>query len=656
MNNKSITLYKSVKQVLSCLLSCIVIAAFTSCTDDFERRYNDALRLSQSFVSIAAQGGSAEITVTSAADWTIEQEGLPTWLTVSPLSGTAGKTAVTFSAPATDGALSATLKIHSGTLVQEVNVVQGEVVAEAVTIKQANEGSDGKTFRVTGAIVRWANNAEKYGNCYIADATGEIQIYGMADKEGKLQSYPLESWGLELGDEITVEGPKATYNGAAELKDVTVLKVKKSLVKILSPLKTDTVGIEGGQLSVKLAFKGKGVIPSTESQWLRYQNISIKAGVPTAAEPNPSDTAVVTYLVEPNAGGDRIGTISFTCTNGSASSSTACTVLQLGAILEVPVSDFLAAEVGDTQYRLTGVVTELYESDSQGQSFYLKDYSGQTLVYRAPGFKESGAKVGDVVTVVGKRGAYNGNPQMTSGTFEALKHSVTEVSIAEFLTKPDDNNVYYMVTGTISSLKNDKGQDNNYGNLYLTDGTNELYVYGCYSGWGAPKGAAQQGFISDNGIEVGDQLTMIGYKSTYKGLVELCGGTCFAFKKNEVVHGEDAASPFTVAEAIAKCNEIGATTDGVIYYAKGVISSIKEVSTEYGNATFNISDDGQDANAITCFRSRSLANQKFASADEIRVGDEVIICGKLVNYTKNDTVTPEFSGNVYIYSLNGKTE
>ncbi len=51
-----------------------------------------------------------------------------------------------------------------------------------------------------------------------------------------------------------------------------------------------------------------------------------------------------------------------------------------------------------------------------------------------------------------------------------------------------------------------------------------------------------------------------------------------------------------------------------------------------------------------------MANQKFASADEIRVGDEVIICGKLVNYTKNDTVTPEFSGNVYIYSLNGKTE
>ena len=40
-----------------------------------------------------------------------------------------------------------------------------------------------------------------------------------------------------------------------------------------------------------------------------------------------------------------------------------------------------------------------------------------------------------------------------------------------------------------------------------------------------------------------------------------------------------------------------------------------------------------------------------------KVGDEVIVCDKLVNYTdKSGNVTPEFSGNVYIYSLNGKTK
>ena len=116
--------------------------------------------------------------------------------------------------------------------------------------------------------------------------------------------------------------------------------------------------------------------------------------------------------------------------------------------------------------------------------------------------------------------------------------------------------------------------------------------------------------------------------------------------------GKNPNDPFTVAEAIAKCQEIGGTSDGEIYYAKGKISSIKEISTSYGNGTFNISADGTDNNALTCYRSFFLDNQKFTDENQIAVGDEVIVCGKLVNYTdKNGVVTPEFSGNVYIYSL-----
>jgi RPA family protein len=87
-----------------------------------------------------------------------------------------------------------------------------------------------------------------------------------------------------------------------------------------------------------------------------------------------------------------------------------------------------------------------------------------------------------------------------------------------------------MVSGTITSLKGSNGKDNDYGNLYISDGTNELYVYGCYPGWGAT-GDARKFFIVENGIEVGDRLTMIGYKDTYKNLIELCGGTCFSFAK-----------------------------------------------------------------------------------------------------------------------------
>ena len=54
-----------------------------------------------------------------------------------------------------------------------------------------------------------------------------------------------------------------------------------------------------------------------------------------------------------------------------------------------------------------------------------------------------------------------------------------------------------------------------------------MYVYGCYSGYGAVQDA-RKGFIKAAGIKVGDQLTMIGYKDTYNGLIELCGGIYFS--------------------------------------------------------------------------------------------------------------------------------
>ena len=117
-------------------------------------------------------------------------------------------------------------------------------------------------------------------------------------------------------------------------------------------------------------------------------------------------------------------------------------------------------------------------------------------------------------------------------------------------------------------------------------------------------------------------------------------------------HGQTADDPYTVAEAIARCEAIGATSDGVYYYAKGKITQIAEVSTTYGNATFAISDVGA-SNALICYRSFYLQNTKFTAEDQIKVGDEVIITGKLVNYKES---TPEFSGEVYIYSLNGKTK
>lgn len=87
-------------------------------------------------------------------------------------------------------------------------------------------------------------------------------------------------------------------------------------------------------------------------------------------------------------------------------------------------------------------------------------------------------------------------------------------------------------------------------------------------------------------------------------------------------------------------------------YVKGIISKITEVSTQYGNATYFISDDGTEEGQLQIYRGNSLDGAKFTAEDEIKVGDQVIVNGKLVNY--NNT-THQFNTGSKIVSLNGTT-
>ena len=501
------------------------VAALTlmvSCSEDFDPTYLSEVKVSQSFVSLPANGGSVEIELKAKDSWTITD--IPEWLSVAPAQGGAGDSKVIVTAgPATD-TQTGYFTINCAGKTQRVDIIQMTKKADLPisTCAEVIAGDDGKTFKVRGTVTRIANTV--YGNWYLQDETGEVYIYGTLDKSGMDgQNNSIAAWGLEVGDIVTVEGPKTTYNGTVELVNVTVVNIEKSLIKVDSlDIANNTLPLEGGDFKAVLQNKGNGIsviIPDEAKSWLHVTGVDIKG-----------TTSVVSFHADENAGGDRATTITFTTTSGGKVYSSEAAVTQLGAILEVPVADFLAAEVGDTQYRMTGVITELYESDKQGKSFYIQDYSGKALVYRAEGFIEAGAKVGDIVTVVGKRGAYKDNPQMVSGTFESLNYAVTAVSIAEFLTKEDSKNTYYMVTGTVKDLLSSAGKENDYGNLHITDGTNELYVYGCYPGYGAT-GDARKGFIKAAGIEEGDLLTVIGYKDTYNGLVELCGGIYFSHEK-----------------------------------------------------------------------------------------------------------------------------
>jgi hypothetical protein len=490
-----------------------VIIMLFSCSDDDSIAQLSEVQVSSSYISIPMAGGSNSFTIKADSAWTLEKvttsKDSVKWLTISAISGAEGETEVNLSAESTLDGRSAELLLKCKGKTQHINVIQGlSEVAEA-TCAEVIAGPDSKTYRVKGTCTAIANTT--YGNWYLQDETGEIYIYGTLDAKGAEKNFT--SLGIEVGDIITVEGPKTTYGTTIELVNATVINIEKSLIKVdsteIDGVKTSTLPIEGGNITAHVTCKGEGVtvdIPDDAKDWLSISSIN-----------SSSTGATVSFKAAANTGGDRNTTITFHTTDGSKDYTSQTTITQKGAIIECSVADFNAAAVGDTQYRITGIISSV-KSDQYG-NFYVKDYSGETYVYGLSGFSDKGLKVGDIVTIVGKRGEYKGTIEMVNATLESMK-AVETVTIAEFRAKPDDKNIYYMISGTVgqSEEANTKYDLEKYGNFALTDATGSVYIYGVTAGWNGTKGT-----FGSLGVSEGDYLTLVAYKTSYNGLIEGVG-------------------------------------------------------------------------------------------------------------------------------------
>ena len=495
------------KSIIATVAAALTFAV--GCVEETDH-YLSEVQVSSSYVAIPAEGGSVNVTVTSTTDWTVSNE--LEWLTITPASGSAGETSVAFKADAATETREGTVSINCAGQSQIINIIQQTEKTELPisTVEEINAAADGKSFRAKGTCTAISNTY--YGNWYLEDETGSLYIYGTVDATG---AYNWESFDISVGDIVTVEGAKTTYNSTVELVDVIVIDVEKSLIKVTEAPAED-LAKEGEDFEIKLECKGEGVscvIPEDAKDWLTI------TGITTGSE------AVVSFTAAANEGGDRSTTLTFKTSKSGKDYTAQATVKQLGAVIECSVAEFCAAEVGETQYKVTGVISSVVKA--QYGNIYIKDWSGEVYVYgvgSSGDFETLGLKVGDIVTLQGTRGEWGGTIEMLSAQY--VSHiAVTEAAISEFIVAPDSNDDYYMVTGTVKEIVNET-----YGNVYLTDGTNDLYVYGVYPGYGAT-GDDRKNFLATAGIEVGDELTMIGYKTTWDSVIELCGGIYFSHEK-----------------------------------------------------------------------------------------------------------------------------
>ena len=123
------------------------------------------------------------------------------------------------------------------------------------------------------------------------------------------------------------------------------------------------------------------------------------------------------------------------------------------------------------------------------------------------------------------------------------------------------------------------------------------------------------------------------------------------------------ADPYTPAGAADAVKNLTWTSNTVYdktgdVYVKGKISRIASNGTftesgTFGNASFWISADGSQNGEFQAYRILYFDGKQYTSGTDIKVNDEVIIYGKLMNYRGN---TPETVANeAWLYSLNGET-
>lgn len=196
-------------------------------------------------------------------------------------------------------------------------------------------------------------------------------------------------------------------------------------------------------------------------------------------------------------------------------------------LTKVSIAEFLAAEVSDdVWYELTGTIANLYNTEYG--NFYLVDETGNVEVYgltaekvstNDKSFSSLGLKEGDIVTLIGTRDEYKGDPQVGGPAYyvshtegSPIEPEIESISVADFNNKDVDPTVFYQLTGTVENITDDY-----YGNFDLTDQTGSVYVYGISSS----KGAGDKNVLSTIGIKEGDILTICGTRGEYNGTIQV---------------------------------------------------------------------------------------------------------------------------------------
>ena len=570
-----------------------VLAVLVGCSEDDSITLLDEVQVSSSYVAISTDGGSKTITVTAKDEWSIDTtaaNGCPTWLKISPVKGGAGETEVSFSADKTEDGRSATVYLTCAGKTQTINVIQGLSTVPQATVAEVMAGPESKTYQVTATVTSITNTS--YGNLYINDGTSDtdLYIYGLFNAKGQYPSAATGGWdsfGIKVGDEITVVGSKKVYSGTVEFVDATLVSVQKSLISAEDPTyfnlnseEVSSIPSDGGYAQIGISCtSGNAVeieIPEDAQSWIS-----------TAFGGVTSTSAML--KVGANTGAARSADVTFKTTDGEKEYTAVVTIVQdgLAGTKEVPFTvdeaiaycNKLGAESAADVY-IKGKVSKVvydYSAKYGTGTFWISDdgtYNGAEdgksttdtahdfEVYSAYWFGNQAwaegnkqLSVGDEVVICGKVTLYKEMSETSSkkayiysvngATSDAngLGSETYPFNVAGAITAAKagyKGNVY--ISGTVSKVVYEFSANYGTGTFWLSDDgqfngaengkstTDTAHDFEVYSAYWYNNQPWQEG---DGQVAVGDDVLVYGAITTYNGMAETSSKKAYVVSKSE---------------------------------------------------------------------------------------------------------------------------
>lgn len=271
-----------------------------------------------------------------------------------------------------------------------------------------------------------------------------------------------------------------------------------------------------------------------------------------------------------------------------------------------------------------------------------------------------------VVTIGGEPGG-NDKPDPIdldltgNGTLESPFTAADAAAVGSTLEQGAISDQSYYIKGKISAITFTFDVEHGTATFYISEDGTENDQFLVYAAYYLGNRSWKDG---DTQIAIGDEVIVYGQLTNYKGTPETASKKNYIYSLNGVTDGgndtpdpQPQAKDVTVTEALAIINalEDGKSTSDE-YNVKGFVIAVEEISAQYGNATFVIADSKDATEGIKVFRAKGFNKENITDENLLKVGDEVVVTGKLQKYVdKEGVMTPEVS-SCYIVSINGKTD